>query len=106
MASAQTPVTRTVYVSAVDREGSPVTDMQAADFEVKEGGKLQEISVKRREKRTLLVGVGKAVEKFWLCSFRLRRQSAYHQERNVGKNIPGVQSVGPQGYPPDPETQG
>ena len=46
MASAQTPVTRTVYVSAVDREGSPVTDMQAADFEVKEGGKLQEISVK------------------------------------------------------------
>jgi VWFA-related protein len=34
---------RTVYVSVVDKNGSPVTDMQAADFEVKEGGKTQEI---------------------------------------------------------------
>jgi hypothetical protein len=44
-AAAQTPVTRTVYVSAVDKQGAPVTDMQAADFEVKEGGKVQEIAV-------------------------------------------------------------
>ena len=45
-AAAQTPVTRTVYVSAVDKQGAPVTDMQPADFEVKEGGKVQEIAVK------------------------------------------------------------
>jgi VWFA-related protein len=38
--------TRTVFVSAVDKEGNPVTDMQATDFEVKENGKVQEITVK------------------------------------------------------------
>jgi len=32
-----------VYVSASDKSGSPVTDLQAADFEVKQGGKAQEI---------------------------------------------------------------
>ncbi len=39
-------VTRTVYVSAVGKDGTPVTDMQASDFEVKEGGKVQKIAVK------------------------------------------------------------
>lgn len=38
--------THTVYVSVVDKDGAPVTDMQPADFEVKEGGKVQEITVK------------------------------------------------------------
>jgi len=37
------PRTRTVYVSAVDKQGSPVTDMSAAEFEVKEGGKIREV---------------------------------------------------------------
>src|SRR6478672_11497033 len=32
--------TRTIYVSASDKTGASVTDMQAADFEVKDGGKL------------------------------------------------------------------
>ena len=36
--------TRTLYVSVVDKTGSPITDLQAADFEVKEGGKVQSIS--------------------------------------------------------------
>jgi hypothetical protein len=39
-------ITRTVYVSAVDKDNRPITDMQAADFEVKEDGKVQEIAVK------------------------------------------------------------
>ncbi len=34
---------RTVYVSVLDKNGAPVTDIQAADFEVKEGGKTMEI---------------------------------------------------------------
>ncbi len=38
--------TRTVYVSVLDKDGNPVTDMQAADFEVKENGKVQQIAVK------------------------------------------------------------
>jgi hypothetical protein len=40
-AAAQT--TRTVYVSAVDRKGVPVADLQAAEFEVKLGGKRLEV---------------------------------------------------------------
>jgi hypothetical protein len=30
--------TRTLYVTAVDKDGAPVTDLQPADFEVKIGG--------------------------------------------------------------------
>jgi VWFA-related protein len=37
-------VTRTVFVSAIDKNGSPVTDLQPADFEVKEGGKIQAVT--------------------------------------------------------------
>jgi hypothetical protein len=37
---------RTVYVSVLDKDSRPITDMQAADFELKDAGKVQEISVK------------------------------------------------------------
>jgi len=37
------PRTRTVHVSATDKQGSAVTDLQAADVEIKEGGKVREI---------------------------------------------------------------
>ena len=37
------PRTRNVYVSVVDKQGLPVTDLQAADFEVKVGGKAQDV---------------------------------------------------------------
>jgi hypothetical protein len=44
LASRSTAATnRTVYVSVVDKAGAPVTDIQAADLEVKEGGKTMEI---------------------------------------------------------------
>jgi VWFA-related protein len=36
--------TRTIYVSVTDKSGASVTDMQAADFEVKDGGKVCSIS--------------------------------------------------------------
>ena len=37
------PVVRTIYVTATDGNGSPVPDLTAADFIVKEGGKEREI---------------------------------------------------------------
>jgi hypothetical protein len=41
--SAVQPRTRTVYASVTEKDGSAVTDLKAADFEVKEGGKTREI---------------------------------------------------------------
>ncbi len=37
--TAAEPHTRTVYVSVTDQAGAPVTDLTAADFTLKEGGK-------------------------------------------------------------------
>jgi VWFA-related protein len=37
--------TRTIYVSVTDKAGASVTDLQAADFEVKEGGKVCSITM-------------------------------------------------------------
>src|SRR5258705_13009700 len=37
------PVTRTIYASVTDKSGAAVTDMQAADFEIKDGGKARDI---------------------------------------------------------------
>jgi VWFA-related protein len=35
--------TRTVYVSVLDKKGQPVTDLQGNEFEIKEGGKTQQV---------------------------------------------------------------
>ena len=43
-ANARAVFTRTLYVGAVDNKGAPVTDLTAADFAVKEGGKDQKIA--------------------------------------------------------------
>jgi VWFA-related protein len=37
------PRTRTVYITATDSKGVPITDLTAADFTVKEGGKEREV---------------------------------------------------------------
>jgi VWFA-related protein len=39
----QAPQKRTVYASVTQKEGAPVTDLTAADFEVKEGGRACEV---------------------------------------------------------------
>jgi hypothetical protein len=44
-AAAQEGTPRKIFASVVNKDGTPVTDLTAADFEVKEGGKLQTISV-------------------------------------------------------------
>ena len=43
-ARAPADTTRTVYVSAVDRKGEPVTDLTAGDLVVKENGQVREIT--------------------------------------------------------------
>ena len=43
----QQPLTRTFFASVVAKDGTPVTDLTAADIEVKEGGKLQSITSMR-----------------------------------------------------------
>src|SRR6186997_1442311 len=55
-APAQT-TTRHVYVSAVDKQGQPVTDLQPADFEVKEGGKTREVATAEPAKVPLRVAL-------------------------------------------------
>jgi hypothetical protein len=43
-AQARTGMTRTVFASVLAKDGSPITDLTAAEFSVKEGGKLQSIA--------------------------------------------------------------
>lgn len=42
-AATQNQARRTVYVSVTQKDGTPVTDLTAADFEIKEGGKACEV---------------------------------------------------------------
>jgi hypothetical protein len=46
LASAAAAQEHKVYVAVVDKDGNPVKDMTAAELEVKEGGKVQEIALK------------------------------------------------------------
>lgn len=47
----------TVHVSVLDKEHVPVTDMKAADFEVKEGGKVAEIISVRRAVQPMRIAI-------------------------------------------------
>ena len=57
LAGRTTATNRTVYVSVVDKSGAPVTDMKAADLEVKEGGKVMEIVSVRQAAAPLRIAV-------------------------------------------------
>jgi hypothetical protein len=56
LAGAQ-PVTRRVYVAALDRIGVPVADLTAAEIEIKEGGKTREVVALRPATRPLQIAV-------------------------------------------------
>jgi len=45
-AQAGQPTRRTIYVSATEKTGRPVVDLKTSDFEVREGGKVQEINAR------------------------------------------------------------
>ena len=45
-ARAKAATARKFYISVVDKDGAPVKDMTPADLEVKEGGKVQEVTLK------------------------------------------------------------
>jgi VWFA-related protein len=55
--SAAQPATRTVYVSVTDKNGGAVTDLRAADVEVKVGGKTQAVVDVRRATEQLRIAV-------------------------------------------------
>jgi VWFA-related protein len=42
-ATAPAAATKTLWITATNKDGAPVTDLQAADFEIKVGGKVQEV---------------------------------------------------------------
>ena len=48
---------RTVYASVLDKDHVPIADMQAADFEVKEGGKTAEIISAKRATAPLRIAI-------------------------------------------------
>jgi len=50
-------ITRTVFVSVIAKDGTPVTDLGLGDFDVKEGGRTQEITSVQPATRALRVHV-------------------------------------------------
>lgn len=55
--SAAQPARHTVHVSALDKDHVSVTDMQASDFDVKEGGKTAEVISARRATTRLRIAI-------------------------------------------------
>lgn len=55
---APAPTNRTVYVTVTDNKGAPVTDLTAADFVVKEGGKEREIVTAEPAKARMRLALG------------------------------------------------
>jgi hypothetical protein len=51
------PQTRRVYVAALDRNGAPVTDLTAAEVEIKEGGRTREVGVLRPATAPLQIAI-------------------------------------------------
>lgn len=75
--------TRTIYVSVTDKTGASVSDMQAADFEIKDGGKVCSItSVAPAEipLRIALLVADQGTGAFQLGSLRFMQKLAGHAE--------------------------
>jgi hypothetical protein len=97
---------RTVYVSALDSRGAPVPDMRPSDFEVKEGGRLQEISVKPATAEfriAVQAGLARFLEKlyghaeFSLVSVLLQPITVLDYTDNLSALIGGLNRLGVRG---------
>ncbi len=112
--------TRTIYVSALDTNGAPVPDMRPSDFDVKEGGKTQEIAVKPATadfRIAVLVadwgtgnfqaGLARFIEKlyghaeFSLVSVLLQPITVLDYSANLGGLIGGLNRLGVRGRQKD-----
>jgi len=74
---------RIIYVSATDKNGTAITDMQAADFEIKDGGKLGSIvSVAPAEipLRIAILVADQGTGAFQLSTVRFMQKLAGHAE--------------------------
>lgn len=58
IAAAVAPVTRTIYVTAIDGKKQPVLDLTAADFTVKEGGKEYPVASVEPAKGRMRIALG------------------------------------------------
>lgn len=81
--------TRTVHVSVTDKKGTPVTDLQAAEFEVKEGGKARDVV--RAELATLPLRIAILVADGGTGIFQ--RSLAFFMESLLGHAEFGLTSV-------------
>jgi hypothetical protein len=64
------PISRTVFVTATDSKGAPITDLTPADFVVKEGGKEREIA--KAEPATARMRLALAVEERLMADSSVR----------------------------------
>jgi hypothetical protein len=64
------PISRTVFVTATDNKGAPITDLTPADFVVKEGGKEREIA--KAEPATARMRLALAVEERLMADSSVR----------------------------------
>src|SRR6185369_5420470 len=77
------PQTRIIYASATDKNGAAITDMQAADFEIKDGGKAGSIvSVAPAEipLRIAILVADQGTGAFQLSTVRFMQKLAGHAE--------------------------
>jgi len=77
------PRQRTVYVSATDKDGTPITDLTAGEFEIKEGGRKTEIvSVKLSSTplRIALIDADAGTGAFQLSVLRFMQKLVGHAE--------------------------
>lgn len=79
-------VPRTVYVSVTEKDGAPVLDMKAADFEIKEGGKAQEITnvqMRTAPLRIALLVADRGTGQFQASSLRFVEAVLAHGEVSI-----------------------
>ena len=68
---AQAQQRRTVYVSVMQKDGAPVTDLTAADFDIKEGGKPVEVDRRGSDENADTSHHNRRRRRHWSISYSL-----------------------------------